>query len=48
MQNFKLVAYFLLGFTDSGGYVKFTPKYIIVGGERGYQNFVKVSNIFFW
>jgi hypothetical protein len=35
MPNFKIVAYLLLGCTDSGGYVKFTPKYIIVGGERG-------------
>jgi hypothetical protein len=35
MQNFKIVAYILLGCTDSGGYVKFTPKCIIVGGEGG-------------
>ena len=28
------------GSNDSGGYVKFTPKYIIVGGEGGYHNFV--------
>jgi hypothetical protein len=35
MQSFKIVAYLLLGCTDSGGYVKYTPKYIIVGGERG-------------
>jgi hypothetical protein len=40
MPNFKIVAYLLLGCTDSGGYVKFTSKYIIVGGEEGYQNFV--------
>ena len=39
MPNFKIVAFLLLGCTDSGGYVKFTPKYIIVGGEEGYQNF---------
>ena len=26
--------------TDSGGYVKFTPKYIIVGGEGGVSEFV--------
>ena len=44
MQNFKFVAYLLLGCTDPGGYVKFTPKYIIVGGEGGYHNFVKGSN----
>jgi hypothetical protein len=31
MPNFKILAYLLLGCTDSGGYVKFTPKYIIVG-----------------
>jgi hypothetical protein len=35
MQNFKIVAYLLLGCTDSGGYVKFTSKNIIVGGEGG-------------
>ena len=39
MQNFKIVAYLLLGCTDSGGYVKFTPKYIIVGGEGGVSEF---------
>ena len=27
-----------MGSSDSGGYVKFTPKYIIMGGEGGYQN----------
>ena len=27
--------YMKIGSTDSGGYVKFTPKYIIVGGEGG-------------
>ena len=27
MQSFKIVAYFLLVCTDSGGYVKFTLKY---------------------
>jgi hypothetical protein len=32
MPNFKIVAYLLLGCTDSGGYVKFTSKYNIVGG----------------
>jgi hypothetical protein len=47
MPNFKIVAYLLLGCTDSGGYVKFTPKYIIVGGEGGYQNFVKGYNHIF-
>jgi hypothetical protein len=31
--SFKIVAYLLLGCTDSGGYVKFTPKYVIVGVE---------------
>jgi hypothetical protein len=30
MPNFKIVAYLLLGCTDSGGFVKFTPKYVIV------------------
>ena len=39
MPNFKIVAYLLLGCTDSGGYVKFTPKYIIVGGEGGVSEF---------
>ena len=39
MQSFKIVAYLLLGSTDSRGYVKFTPKYIIVGGEGGYSIF---------
>ena len=35
--------------TDSGGYVKFTPKYIIVGGEGGGIIIVfKVPIIFFW
>jgi hypothetical protein len=33
MQNFKL--WLKIGSTDSGGYVKFNPKYIIEGGERG-------------
>jgi hypothetical protein len=47
MPNFKIVAYLLLGCTASGGYVKFTPKYIIVGGE-GIRIFVKVPTIFFW
>jgi hypothetical protein len=35
MPNFKIEAYLLVGCTDSGGYVKFTPKCIIVGGEGG-------------
>ena len=39
MPNFKIVAFLLLGCTDSGGYVKFTPKYIIVGGEGGVSDF---------
>jgi hypothetical protein len=39
MPNFKIVAYLLLGCTDSGGYVKFTPKYIIVGGKEGVSEF---------
>ena len=33
MQSFKIIA--LLALTDSGGYVKFTPKFTIVGGEVG-------------
>ena len=40
MPNFKIVAYLLLGCTDSGGYVKFTPKYITVGGEGGVSDFL--------
>jgi hypothetical protein len=39
MENFKIVAYLLLGCTDSGGYVKFTQKYIIVGAEEGVSDF---------
>ena len=39
MPNFKIVSFLLLGCTDSGGYVKFTPKYIIVGGEGGVSDF---------
>ena len=35
MQSFKIIAYLFLGCTDSGGYVKFTPKYTIVGVEGG-------------
>jgi hypothetical protein len=45
MPNFKIVAYLLLGCTDSGGYVKFTPKYDIVGGERGALFFFEVGNL---
>jgi hypothetical protein len=37
---FKIVAYLFLGCTDSGGHVKFTPKYIIVGGEGGISGFL--------
>ena len=37
MQSFKIVA--LLLTTDSGGYVKFTPNYTIVGGEGGVLDF---------
>jgi hypothetical protein len=37
--GFKIVAYPLLGCTDSGGYVKFTPKYNTVGGEGGVSEF---------
>jgi hypothetical protein len=32
LPNFKILAYLLLGCTDSGGYIKYTPKYIIVEG----------------
>jgi hypothetical protein len=39
MPNFKIIAYLLLGCTDSGGYVKFTSKYIIVGGEGGVSEY---------
>jgi hypothetical protein len=49
MPNFKIVAYLLLGCTDSRGYVKFTPKYIIVGGEGGLSYFYfNVPFIFIW
>jgi hypothetical protein len=41
MPNFKIIAYLRLCCTDSGGYVKFTPKYIIVGGEGGVSDFLK-------
>jgi hypothetical protein len=44
MPNFKIVAYLLLGCTVSGGYVKFTPKYMKVGGEGGVSDFFKGSN----
>jgi hypothetical protein len=47
MPNVKIVAYLLLGCTDSGGYVMFTSKYIIVGGEGGVSDFFKVPIIFF-
>jgi hypothetical protein len=48
MQNFKIVAYLLLGITDSRGYVKLTPKYIIVEGEGGVSGiFLKVEILFF-
>ena len=39
MQSFKIVAFLLL--TDSGGYVKFTPKYTTVGGEGGVLEFLQ-------
>jgi hypothetical protein len=39
MPNFKILAYLLLGCTDSGGYVKFTPRYIIVGAEGKVSDF---------
>ena len=39
MPNFKIVACLLMGCTDSGGYVKFPPKYIIVGGEGEVSEF---------
>ena len=48
MPNFKIVAYLLLGCTDSGGYVKFTPKYIIVGVKGGIRNLLKGAILFFW
>jgi hypothetical protein len=41
----KIVAYLLLGFTDSGGYIKFTPKFTIVGGEGRVSDFVKGCNL---
>jgi hypothetical protein len=44
IPNFKIVAYILLGCTDSRGYVKFTLKYIIVGVKGVYQNVLKSSN----
>ena len=39
MQNFKILAKLLVGCTDSGGYVKVTPKYFLVGGEGGVSDF---------
>jgi hypothetical protein len=51
MPNFKIVAYLLLGSTDSGGYVKFTPQKISLWrmkGGGGYQNVFKVPITFFW
>jgi hypothetical protein len=39
MSNFKIIAYLLLGCSDSGGYIKFTPKYIIVVGEGGLTDY---------
>ena len=39
MQSFKIVAYLFLVSSDSGGYVKFTPKYTVVGGEGGVSEF---------
>jgi hypothetical protein len=44
MPNFKIVDHLLLGCTDSGGYVEFPPKFIIVGGEGGLSDFFKGSN----
>ena len=38
MQNFSIVSLLpdmKIGSTDSGGYVTFTPKYIIVGDKGG-------------
>jgi hypothetical protein len=48
MPDFKIGAYLLLGCTDSGGYVKFPPKYIIVGGEGAVSEFFKGSNHILW
>ena len=45
MPNFKIVACLLLGCTDSGGYVKFTPKYIIVGGDSNNLKIVPIIPI---
>ena len=45
MQNFKIVAYLLLGSTDSRGYVRFTPKYSIVGGEGGVSDYLEAHAI---
>ena len=48
MPNFKIVAFLYLGCTDSGGYVKFTPKYIIVGGEVGVSEiFLRFQSYYF-
>ena len=41
MQSFKILA--LLAPTDSGGYVKFTPKYTIVGMSGGALEIIKGS-----
>ena len=45
MQSFKILA--LLALTDSGGYVKLTPKYTIVRGEKegGGLEFFKGSKL---
>ena len=40
MPNFKIIAHLFLGCTDSGGYVKLTSKYVIVGGEGGVSEFI--------
>ena len=47
MQNFKIAALLLLIPTDSGGYVKFTPKYIMVGVKGGLRIFVSVQTYSF-
>ena len=39
-QSGNCSAHCLIGGPDSGGYLKFTTKYIIVGGEGGVSDFV--------
>ena len=47
MQNFKIIAFLILGYIWLK--LNFTSKYTIVGVKGGgYQNFFKGLNLFFW